>query len=309
MGLKEQIVEVADGLRGTLGVAVKNLETGEETTVNGDEVFQLASVFKVPVIVTLYRQADAGEIDLDERVEMTDYARVPGSGIIKELTPGLKLTIRDYRTLMMMISDNTATDMVVGLVGKERVNDAMLELGLRNTKISTCRDLLFELAGMGDVDPEKRTIQLFYETMKKMQEGKIGRPRKMEMEKDNFSTPVDMMTLLEKIYRGEAASETGCEEIIALMKRCQTGENRIWKHLPRDRVEVAHKTGTVMGVVNDVGVVFPKDGDPYILCAFTKNLVGEDVRSLTPKEISEGTARGEEAIAKVSRIVYDYFKG
>ena len=88
MGLKEQIVEVADGLRGTLGVAVKNLETGEETTVNGNDVFQLASVFKVPVIVTLYRQVDAGEIDLDERVEMTDYARVPGSGIIKELTRG-----------------------------------------------------------------------------------------------------------------------------------------------------------------------------------------------------------------------------
>jgi len=308
MSLKEQIVEVADRLRGTLGVAVKNLETGEETTVNGDEIFQLASVFKVPVIVTLYRQVDAGEIDLDERVEMTDYARVPGSGIIKELTPGLKLTIRDYRTLMMMISDNTATDMVVSLVGKEMVNDAMLELGLRNTKISTCRDLLFELAGMGDVDSEKRTIQLFYETMKKIQEGKIGRPRRMEMEKDNVSTPDDMMTLLEKIYRGEAASEEGCEEIIALMKRCQTGENRIWKQLPRDRVEVAHKTGTVMGVVNDVGVVFPKDGDPYVLCAFTKNLVGEDVRSITPKEISEGTARGEEAIAMVSRIVYDYFK-
>lgn len=201
-------------LRGTLGVAVKKLKTGEETTVNGDDVFQLASVFKVPVIVTLYRQADAGEIDLDERVEMTDYARVPGSGIIKELTPGLKMTIRDYRTLMM-ISDNTATDMVVGLVGKERVNDVMLELGLRKTKISTCRDLLFELAGMGDVDPEKRTIQSYYETMKKMQEGKIGRPRKMEMERDNVSTPVDNPE-----YCTNHASISWWEEIVQRRYQC-----------------------------------------------------------------------------------------
>ena len=307
MALEEKIKEIAEGLKGTLGVAVKHLKSGEEAMVNGDDLFQLASVFKVPVIVTLYRQADSGKIDLDERVEMTEHAKVPGSGVLRELTPGLELTIKDYRTLMMMISDNTATDMIVDLVGKDDVNNTMLEFGLQRTKISTCREILFELVGLGDVDPKDRTMQLWSETMRKIQEGIISRPSRVKMDVGNVSTPREMMTLLEKIYEGEAASRTSCEEIIALMKRCQTGENRIWRHLPRDKVEVAHKTGTVMGVVNDVGIIFPKDGDPYILCAFTKNLVGEDVESTTSKEVAEATSRGEEAISRVSKIAYEYF--
>ncbi len=307
MALEEQIKDIAEGLKGTLGVAVKNLKSGEEAMVNGDDLFQLASVFKVPVIVTLYRQVDSGKFDLDERVEMTEYEKVPGSGVLRELTPGLELTIKDYRTLMMMISDNTATDMLVDLVGKDNVNNTMLELGLQRTKISTCREILFELVGLGDVDPKDRTMQLWSETMRKIQEGIISRPGRVKMGESNVSTPREMMTLLEKIYDGEAASRTSCEEIIALMKRCQTGENRIWRHLPRDKVEVAHKTGTVMGVVNDGGIIFPKDGDPYILCAFTKNLVGEDVESTASKEVAEATSRGEEAISKVSKIAYEYF--
>ncbi|GAH39574.1 unnamed protein product, partial [marine sediment metagenome] len=82
-------------------------------------------------------------------------------------------------------------------------------------------------------------------------------------------------------------------------KKCQTGNNRIWKYLPKDGVEVAHKTGTVNGVVNDVGIVFPKGKAPYILCVFTKDIVNEGNREIV--------AIGEEAIAKVSKIAYEYF--
>lgn len=307
MSLKERIEEVAGGLKGTLGVAVKNLGTGEKVLVRGNTLFQLASVFKVPVIVTLYRQADAGKINLDDYVEMTDYARVPGSGVLRELTPGLKLRVRDYRTLMMMISDNTATDTVVNLVGKDNVNDTMLELGLQKTNISTCRDLLFELIGLGEVAPEKRTIQLWEETMKKMMERPPSRPPRAKGKEKNVTTPGEMMTLLEMIYKGEAASKGACEEIIGLMKKCQTGENRIWKYLPREKVEVAHKTGTVRGVVNDAGVVFPKSGAPYIICTFAKDLVGKGPESMTSQAMAKATANGEEAIAKVSKIVYEHF--
>jgi beta-lactamase class A len=109
------------------------------------------------------------------------------------------------------------------------------------------------------------------------------------------------------IFKGEVASRGACDEIIGLMKRCQTGENRIWKYLPREKVEVAHKTGSVRGVVNDAGIIFPKDGDPYILCAFTKNLVGKGPESMTSRAIAESAATGEESIAKVSKIVYEYF--
>ena len=307
MSLKERIEEVAEGLRGTLGVAVKNLGTGEKALVKGNTLFQLASVFKVPVIVTLYRQADAGKINLDDYIEMTDYARVPGSGVLRELTPGLKLKVRDYRTLMMMISDNTATDTIVNLVGKDNVNDTMLELGLQKTKISSCRDLLFDFIGLGDVVPENRTIQLWEETVKKMLERTPSQPPRAKGKADNVSTPGEMMMLLEMIYKGEAASKGACDEIIGLMKKCQTGENRIWKYLPREKVELAHKTGTVRGVVNDAGIVFPKNGDPYIICAFAKDLVSKGPESMTSQAMAEATANGEEAIAKVSKIVYEHF--
>lgn len=296
MSIKEEIEKIADGFKGTLGVGVKHLGTGEEVLFNRDELFQLASVFKVPVIVTLYRQSEDGKISLDDKRIMTDYARVPGSGVIKDLTPGLELTVRDYRTLMMMISDNTATDTIVSLVGKENVNDTMHQLGLKNTKISTCREILFGLIGLSDVDPKEWTMQLWNETIKKMREGTLKPPEKPRMDVDNVSTPWEMMRLLEMIYRGEAASRDSCDEIIELMKKCQTGENRIWRYLPRDTVEVAHKTGTVNGVVNDAGIVYPKGKDPYIVCVFTK-----DISDDNPIPI------GEEAIAKVSKTAYDHF--
>lgn len=296
--MKVQIEKIAEDLEGTMGVAVKNLGTGEEVTINGDELFQLASVFKVPVIVTLYREVDAGNISLDDKVEMTYYSKVPGSGVLKELTPGLELTIRDYRALMMLISDNTATDTVVEAVGKDNVNKTMLELGLKDTKISTCREILFGYLGLDDVDPKKWTIDLWDETIKKIREEAYQLPKETKLKNINLTTPRNMMMLLEKIHGGEVASRCSCDEILALMKRCQTGGNRIWKYLPRDRVEVAHKTGTVNGVVNDAGIVYPKEGDPYIICVFTKDIEAE----------SGGYVPiGEEAIAKVSKIAYDCF--
>ena len=226
---------------------------------------------------------------------MTNYARVPGSGIIKELTPGLEMTVRNYSTLMIIISDNTATDMIVDLLGKEKINNTMIELGLKETRVTTCREILFEILGLCDVDPKEWTIDFWNETEKKMREEKSKPSEKPRRKFDNVSTPLEMMKLLEKIYRGEAASRESCDEIMALMKRCRTGQNRISKHLPIDDIELAHKTGTISGVVNDVGIVFPKDKEPYIICVFTKEIEGEHVPI------------GEEAIAKASKIVYECF--
>lgn len=291
MSLKEKIIEAFVGLEGTIGVAVKHLETGEEFLIEGDTLFPMASVFKVPVIITLYKQVEEGKINLDEKIEMTDYARVPGSGLLKQLTPGLGMPVRDYRTLMMIISDNTATDMIVNLVGKENVNETMRKLGLKKTRIMTCREILFELAGLGDIPPEDRTIERFNKRVRRRRPDRGS--QRVERKWDNVSTPRDMMLLLEKICKGEATSRSSCDEIIDLMKRCQTGRNRIWKYLPRGEVEVAHKTGTVRGVVNDVGIVFPHEKEPYILCCFTKEL--------------SANSDGEEAIATVSKIAYEHF--
>jgi len=274
MGLKEKIEEVAEGLEGTLGVAVKHLGTGEEVLINGDDFFPLASALKVPVLITLYRQVDERKISLDEKLVMTEDAKVPGGGILQHLTPGLEMVVRDYGTMMMMISDNTATVMLIDLVGRENINETMRRLGLK-TNIMVSRERFH---------------------------GKIRQSRQdRESQLVNMMTPRGMMALLEKLYRGEVASRSSCDDIIDLMKRCQTGENRLRKYLPRDEVEVANKTGTMVtrktGIVYtaviDVGIVFPKERDPYIICGFSKELSEND--------------DGEEAIATVSKFVYEHF--
>ncbi|MBN1682373.1 serine hydrolase [Candidatus Bathyarchaeota archaeon] len=290
MSLIEKLEKISNNIQGILGISLKYLETGEEIFINGDVLFPFASIFKVPVIVTLYNRVDDGKIGLEEKVPMTAFSRVPGSGVLRELTPGLVLSIRDYRSLMMMISDNTATDIIVQLLGKNKINLNMKQLGLEKTNITTCREILFELGGLLDLPYEDRTIERY---KSEMSVPASIRPRSEVDETRGVTTPKEMLTLLEKIYNGEAASRNSCDEIIELMKLCQTGGNRIPKHLPRELVKIAHKTGSIRGVVNDTAIIYPKNFKPYILCCFTKHL----------KDSNEG----EEAIAEVSKTVYEYY--
>jgi beta-lactamase class A len=164
----------------------------------------------------------------------------------------------------------------------------------------------------------KTNIMFSRERLRVTARGKFRQSRQeQESQLVNMMTPRGMMALLEKLYLGEAASRSSCDDIIDLMKRCQTGEKRLRKYLPLDEVEVAdktgtmairkkgavvgpktgavmpHKTGIVYAAVIDVGIVFPKKGDPYIICYFSKELSEND--------------DGEEAIATVSKFVYEHF--
>ncbi len=268
LSLEEEIEKVSEDLEGTLGVAIKDLGTGKEYLLNADEVFYFASVYKLPVLVELYRQVEEEKVDLNEKLLMTRYAWRGGSGVLKELSPGLEMTVRDYRTLMMLISDNISAQICAGLVRNGNTNNTMKELGLDNTVVG------------GSWIPNKD---------------------------GNVTTPQDIMLLLEKIYNGEAASKDSCDEIIELMKKCQTGQSRISKYLPRNEVEVAHKTGTISGVVNDAGIVFPKGSNPFIICVFTKFIKGWE-GGYAEWEKGGGIEQGEEAIAKISKAAYDHLK-
>ena len=108
-----------------VGLAAKHLDSGSTINHKADEPFFTASTFKVPVLVELYRQVDMGTIDLNQRVEMTDDMRAPGGGVLKEMGTGLALTVHDLAMLMIIISDNTATDIVYNLVGRDNLNSTM----------------------------------------------------------------------------------------------------------------------------------------------------------------------------------------
>jgi len=294
MTLDEALKGAAEGFKGVLGVSVKHLGTGEEASYNGDRLFPTASVFKVPVMVEFYRQAERGALSLDQQVVLTERDKVPGSGVLKELSEGLSVSLRDLLSLMMMVSDNTATDLIAGRVGFDNVNKTLDELGLQKTRVQKyCREILFDLVGVNDTPLEDMTIDLFGELS---EDGEYDGSWSLGVEDNDVTTPNEMTRLLELIVNGEAAGRESCDEILAIMGKCQTGQYRIPKYLPKKEVVLQRKTGSLPGIRNDVAVVTVKSSDAkYILSCFTMD--------------AEDVYEAEETIAQVSRGVYEHFTG
>jgi beta-lactamase class A len=293
MALAETIEAASKGFEGVLGVAVKHLGTGECASLNGDEVFLSASVRKIAVVAEIYRQVEEGGFRLEDTMVLRHLDKVPGTGILRELTPGLEVTYKDLITLMMILSDNSATDYLVGKIGEENVNRNLRRLGLEKTRmVYNSREVLFELIGLGDLPETEKTIDRF---RREVRLSGFKSPPSIEGRPDNVTTPREMLRLIEAIVDCVAVSKKSSEAILKTMARCQTGTSRIPKYLPQDMVEVAHKTGSLPGVRNDAGVVTPLNtGERYILSCFTKDAV-------------DGYA-AEEVVARVSKAIYDYFQ-
>ena len=277
---------------GVVGVAAKHLETGERIDYNADTVFFTASTLKVPLLVELYRQVDAGIIDVNQRIDLTDDLRVPGSGVLKELSSGLQPTVHDLALLMIIISDNTATDILYNRVGGDNINNTMQRLGLTHTHIPmTCRELLYSITGL-DVKNPAHTYQAASDRLRK---------REFVLEGDGFSedksdvsSPNDMCCLLELIYAGNALSTQSREAVLDILKRQQL--STVIPHaLPAGTV-VAHKTGSYQSVRCDVGIVFSPTG-PYSVAIMAKQMTGGDRLSV------------DTGLAAVSKAVYDELIG
>jgi beta-lactamase class A len=206
MSLKDTVSEVSEGFDGVLGVSIKHLGTGESARVKGRTLFPTASVFKVPVIVEYFRQVDAGKLDPDEAHFLTDADKVPGSGILKELTEGMPVIYRDLLHLMMIVSDNTATDLVASKVGFENVNSAMRGLGLNKTSVTRyCREILFDLVGINDMDIKEMTLDVFQEAA---EDGEYTGSWSLGAENNDVSTP-DEMTKTARVDRGRQGRVEG----------------------------------------------------------------------------------------------------
>jgi len=290
--LRNQIENVARSLEGTIGIYVKDLDTREDAGINQDEVFPTASVFKIPVLIELYRRVVEGGITLESRIDLTHLSKVPGSGVLKELSPGLSPTVKDLAILMVIVSDNTATDMILDLLGKDAINQAVRNLGLQKTKVPmSTREILFDLVGMGDSLRHSPQIETIREKLKRRE---IDPTSKALSDYDNdISTPRETGILLEKLANCEILNRTACEEIIEIMKRCQTN-TMIPLYLPMQKIDVAHKTGSLPGVRNDVGIIYIYErAKRIILSAFTKRLKNE--------------LEGEKTVAELAKSVYEYY--
>ena len=251
-----QIAENYDAkTTGDLGLLFTDLKTGETVTVNPDKELPAASTFKVFLLAEFLRQCEEGKYNLMDRHELKVEFVSPGSGVLCDLLPGMNLTLMDYARLMMMLSDNTATDYLYSLTGRDNIQKNVIDaFGLSKTKCDY---------------PCKLLIETYFDPAHKVLEGERNWRNTDDyrcLTPTNDSTsPNDMAKVLKMAYDKALFSPWVSEQMIDIMKRCHTN-SRIPKELPRD-VEVAHKTGTMDKVANDCGIVYTEKGD-YILCLF-----------------------------------------
>jgi beta-lactamase class A len=233
-----RVNEIAAETGGEWSVCYIRKDTGEHLSINGNQVMSSASVIKLAIIVEVYRQALYGKLRMDQEVELLDKVKVPGSGVLRGLHGGLKLTIKDLATLMITVSDNTATNILIDIVGIDGVNNLLRSLGLKNTILA--RKMY---------DWEAR---------------KAGR--------DNVCTADDIANLLVQIARGEALPPPQSQEIIDILS-LQMFTHKIPLLLPED-VRVANKTGEVDDVTHDAALIFA-DGLTYSICVMSRGVPGK----------------------------------
>ena len=234
MSMMQEILKELESFPGNAGFYYEDLTTGETAEYNADMMMNAASVIKVPVMVELFRQIEAGMLKADELVEVRDADRVPICGVLTLMHSGLQATLLDLCYLMITISDNMATNLLIERLGIENINNTMRSLGIEKTVLER---KLFEKR------PE------FAGKSNKICAGEMGR-------------------LMGAMYRGEVISKAASDAMLEILS-CQQLNNKIPLLLPLD-FQVAHKTGEVDGVSHDVGIVY---ADKPFVVAFTSSEV------------------------------------
>jgi beta-lactamase class A len=298
--LEREVARLSKESGGVVGVAAIHVETGRRIELNGKERFPMASTFKVPIAVQLLTRVDGGEIKLDQMIEIKASDLHPGSGTLTDLfnKPGLSLSVRNLLELMLLISDNSATDVCLRLAGgPEAVTARMRSLGIDglNVNRSTAR-LIADWAGLGNLPSDDQwnpdLFKLLFSTIKP--EEQKAAAKAFDADPRDTSTPAAMAGLLEQIQRKEILKPATADLLLDVMRRCRTGEARLKGVLP-EGTEIAHKTGTIGGTANDVGIItLPDNAGHVAIAVFVKS---------SEKEMP---AR-ERAIADIARAVHDFF--
>jgi beta-lactamase class A len=296
--LKAQIEKTIPRARGEVGVAIKHLESGSEVLVNADARYPMASAFKLPILVELYYQKAAGKLSLDDRIDVMPDDLHIGSGVMIALfdPPGVQLNIRNLVNMMMRISDNSAADLLINKVGLTNVTNRMKALGLDSIRVDrTTQEMILDQSGLDYATYGARPVREVRKLLDAIDAPTAARANEQfnRTEKD-VAKPSDLNRILEKLYAGQIVDRTTSDEIIDILKECQTGPARIPGLVPADTV-IAHKTGTIGGSINDTGIVFL----PYDAGHIAITVLMKDARA--------STAERERVIAEITRYAYDYF--
>lgn len=218
---------------GVVGLSIKDIESGDSFSMNGNRSFNPASVIKIPVMIEAYNQIDQGRLSLGTELTLEQHHKLTGSGSIQFLRNKSTFTVERLMELMITDSDNTATAMLIERLGMYRINATMRKIGLKKTML---RDwtMLNKLPG-----------------------------------RHNTTSPEDMLLVMEKMYKGDLISKSASEQMLATMKR-QRHKWGIARFLPPSTV-IANKTGSLDFVRNDVGIIW-QNNKPYIVSIFGEHL-------------------------------------
>jgi len=229
--LDDQVKPIVASFKGKVSLFAKNLDTGETYGLSPDERVRTASTIKIAVMIEAFARVAEGKAKWTDEVVLTKEKKVSGSGILNELSDGLKLTLRDAVDLMMILSDNTATNLVLDVLTTDAVNARMESLGFKQIKIM--RKVGSGGESAAGKDPEYKKYGL------------------------GMATPREMVLVMEKLERGEIISAAVSKEMIDLMKREQ-GRNAIGRSLWD--VPMASKYGALDRLRSAIGILYTKHG-------------------------------------------------
>ncbi len=224
----DQINRLTETVPGTFGVYYKNLITGESLGINADHSFLAASVIKLPVLMAVMQEIKEGRLHPLDTFRIVREEKVPSCGALYYMNDSQEVTLRNLYTLMIILSDNTAANRIIQLVGMDRINDIIEAAGLRHTRLNR---LLF------DAEAQRQG-------------------------KENTFSPADAGQLLERIYQGAFVSPDMSREANEILLLQQL-KNKLRAMIPRS-VTMAHKTGEDSHMTHDVGIIYADQ--PFILC-------------------------------------------
>ena len=266
--LEDRLKPMIEAHQGKVGIAVKNLKTGESYFYHADEPMSTASLIKFPIMVETYRQAAEKKVDLDAPVTLTKADKVPGSGILTDhFSDGATFPLRDAVHLMIVFSDNTATNLVLDKIGIGSTAETMEKMGYPNTKAHS------------KVYRRDTTINL--ERSKRFGLGS--------------TSAGEMVRLCEALQKGELVSPEASAEMRKHMEACDD-KIKFPRFLP-EGTKIAFKTGSIDASRTAAGII-DTPGGPVALCVMTDE--NKDQRWVTDNA-------GDRLCADVARVVYDYF--
>lgn len=227
--VQAELERIVDGYEGVAGVHVLDLTTGDRFAVQDDLVFPQASAIKVPILIELFRRAESEPDILRRRVEMTDEVRTGGSGVLRVLTDGgSALSLEDYAIYMIMVSDNTATNVLIDALGMDAINALSTSLGAPDTRLQR----------------------------------KMIRSEESARGNENLSTPADAARIMEAIARCDLPmSEASCRRVQEILALPKSGPMR--NPVPSD-IPIAFKPGGITGVATVWAIVDVPDR-PYVV--------------------------------------------